>query len=256
MDNRQTRVSRRMADTEPATQKTANITTNQNRISQNTNQTIDLLEYFFRLVHAWKSLLMAFLVGAALLGAYHTFFLKPTYRATTEIYITNTETLISLSDLQLGSALTEDYQSIIKSRIVLNRVIEQLHLNTDYRALGKMISVNNPNGTHIIHTSVTTGNLELSRDIANALLNISIERIYQIIGTGEPTVIDYSEAQAVENIMPGFGGYILRGGLIGIVLVAAFIMIQMMTDTTLKNDEDVEKYLQLPVLAAVPYFKD
>lgn len=46
------------------------------------------------------------------------------------------------------------------------------------------------------------------------------------------------------------------GGLVGILIVAAFIIIKMMMDNTIHSDDDVEKYLQLPVLAAVPYFKE
>ena len=37
---------------------------------------IDLVEVFFTLVAHWKSLLLCFLIGAVLLGAYHTRFVK------------------------------------------------------------------------------------------------------------------------------------------------------------------------------------
>ncbi|MBQ6537586.1 MAG: hypothetical protein IJL75_01635, partial [Eubacterium sp.] len=92
----------------------------------------------------------------ALMGVYHLKLVKPVYQASTELYITSTDSVISLQDLQLGSALTADYQSIITSRSVLNRVISDLELNVDYKTLGKMISVSNPTGTHIIHTNVKT----------------------------------------------------------------------------------------------------
>ena len=85
---------------------------------------------------------------------------------------------------------------------------------------------------------------------------MSIDRIYQIVGTSEPTIIDYSEAEAVEEVTPGILKYMAIGGLVGILIVAAFIVIKMMMDNTIHSDDDVEKYLQLPVLAAVPYFKE
>lgn len=217
---------------------------------------VDLLEVFFTLLHNWRSLLLACLVGAAIMGAFHTFFVTASYRASTELYITNTDSMISLQDLQIGSALTEDYQNIIKSRAVLNKVIDDLQLDADYKELSKLISVSNPTGTHIIHTAVTTSDLALSRDIANDLLNVSIDRIYQIVGTSEPTIIDYSEAEAVEDVTPGILKYMAIGGAIGIFLVAAFVIIRMFMDNTMKSDDDVEKYLQLPVLSAVPYYRE
>lgn len=217
---------------------------------------IDLLEIFFVLLHHWRSLLLACLIGAAIMGAYHTFFVTASYRASTELYITNTDSMISLQDLQIGSALTEDYQNIIKSRAVLNKVIDDLKLDTNYRGLSKLVSVSNPTGTHIIRTSVTTDDLALSRDIANDMLNVSIERIYQIVGTSEPTIIDYSEAEAVEDVTPGILKYMAIGAFIGIFLVAALVIIRIFMDNTMKSDDDVEKYLHLPVLSAVPYYKE
>ncbi len=219
-------------------------------------ETIDLVELFLMLLHHWKSILLAFLIGATLLAAYHTFFVKPRYSASAEMYITSSDSVISLQDLQIGSALTSDYQSIITSRSVLNQVIDDLQLNTNYKGLKSLVSVSNPSGTHIIHISVTTSDLTLSRDIANSLLTVSIERIYQIVGTGEPTVIDYSQAEAVEDVTPGMVKYVAIGGFVAVILVMAFYILRMLMDNTIKSDDDVQKYLQLPVLAAVPYFKN
>ena len=217
---------------------------------------IDLIELFFTLLHNWKLFVLFFLIGAALMGAYHTYFVTPTYRASTEIYITSSNSVISLQDLQIGNALNADYRAIITSRSVLNKVIENLDLNTDYKGLEKMITVTNPDSTHIIRTQVTTGDLSMSRDIANELLNVSIDRIYQIIGTGEPTIIDYSEAEAVENVTPGIVRYMAIGGIVGCLIIGAILVIKMLMDNTLKTDDDIEKSLQLPVLAAVPFYKE
>lgn len=217
---------------------------------------LDLVEVFVTLAVNWKAVLMAFLVGATLLGIYHSYMVVPTYQATTDIYITSSSSMISLQDLQIGSALTQDYQSIIMSRQVLNKVIRDLDLNVNYNALKKMIGVSNPSGTHIIRTRVTTGDLTLSRDIANDLLLVSKDRIYEIIGTGNPTIIEFSEAEAVEDVTPSIVRYMLIGGVVGVVLVAVFLIARMLMDTTIKSDDDVERYLQLPILSAVPYFRE
>jgi len=229
-----------------------------NRVAaqQSNVQEIDLVELFFTLLHNWKLLLIGLIMGAVIMAGYYGMFVQSTYRATTELYITNSDSIISLQDLQMGTALTEDYKTIITSRTVLNKVIEDLQLNMDYRQLRKLVSVSNPTGTHIISTSVTTTNRDNSRIIANDLLNVSIERLYQVIGTSEPTIIDYSQADAVENVTPSLRRYIMMGGLIGLLLVAAFITIRVMMDTTIKTDDDVERYLKLPMLSSVPFFEE
>lgn len=224
--------------------------------TQDAEMEIDLLEIFYLLKSKWKEIFLALLVGALIFGAYHTFLVKPSYQADASIYITNTESALSFSDLQLSSALTDDYANIIKSRTVLNRVIEELDLNLDYKQLAKLVAVSNPDSTHIVDIKVTCDDPEMSRNITNALLNISVSQIYQIIGSGEPTVIDYSVAEAVQDVTPSLFMYLAIGGFLGACVACAIFILQMLMDGTMKTEEDIDKYLHLPVLAAVPYYNE
>ena len=217
---------------------------------------IDLKEVFYLLLSHWKSIFLAMLIGAAIFGAYHTFLLNPSYQADASIYITSTDSMISFSDLQLSAALTDDYANIIKSRTVLNRVIDELDLNLNYKQLGALISVENPDSTHIVDIKVTCDDPELSRNITNALMNISVDQIYQVIGSGEPTVIDYAMAEAVQDVTPSLKKYLMLGALLGALIVCAIVVLRMLTDTTLKTVDDIDRYLHLPVLAAVPYYRE
>ncbi|MCD8348768.1 MAG: Wzz/FepE/Etk N-terminal domain-containing protein [Lachnospiraceae bacterium] len=216
---------------------------------------IDLKELFFMLLGNWKAIFLTLLVGMAVAGAVHTFFVTPSYEAQAIIYITNTDSMISLSDLQLSDALTEDYGIIIESRPVLNQVIEELGLDMTYKDLEKLVTVNNPDSTHMVEITVTSDDIEMSRNIVNSLLNISIEQIYQVIGSGEPTVVEYSEAEAVEDVTPSLFRYMAIGGLLGIVLACMVLVVHMLLNTKFESEEDIEKYLGVPMLAAVPYFK-
>lgn len=217
---------------------------------------IDLKEIFYLLLSGWKMILIAALAGAVIFGAYHTFLMKPSYQADASIYITNTDSMITFSDLQLSAALTEDYANIITSRTVLNRVIDELDLNLNYETLKELINVSNPNSTHIINIKVTCDDPELSRNITNALMNVGISQIYQIIGSSEPTVIDYSVAEAVKNVTPSLFKYLFLGALLGGIAVCGILILRMLMDSTLKTDEDIEKSLRLPVLAVVPYYRE
>lgn len=223
-------------------------------IQRRNSREINLIELFYVLLHNWKSMLVAGIIGAVLMAGYHVLFIKNTYEATTKLYITNTDSVISFQDLQIGSALTEDYKTIIVSEAVLDRVISDLQLDVDYEDLQKLITVTNPTGTHIIMTSVRTTDIETSRNIANDLLNVSIEQIYQIIGTGKPTIIDYSKAERVKNVTPSLFKFILIGGFLGVLLVVAFIAIRMVLDDSIRSDDDITKYLRLTVLTSIPYY--
>ena len=218
--------------------------------------TIDLVELFWVLVNHWKIILLTMLITAMLAGVYYLVGVKPSYQADASIFITNNESVITVSDLQLSSELTEDYAKIIKSRNVLKQVIKELDLNLDYRELSKLVSVTNPDNSHIITITVTCGDVELCRDIANSLMNIGLYRIYQVVGSSEPTVIDYSEAEAVDEITPALTKYLAIGLLLGLIAACGLICVRYMTDTTLKTEDDLKRYLDIPVLSVVPYYEE
>lgn len=218
--------------------------------------TIDLLELFWVLVNHWKIILLTMLIAAMLAGVYYLVGVKPSYQADASIFITNNESVITVSDLQLSSELTEDYAKIIKSRNVLKQVIKELDLDLDYRGLSKLVSVTNPDNSHIITITVTCGDVELCRDIANSLMNIGLDRIYQVVGSSEPTVIDYSEAEAVDEITPALTKYLAIGLLLGLIAACGLICVRYMTDTTLKTEDDLKRYLDIPVLSVVPYYEE
>lgn len=218
--------------------------------------TIDLVELFWVLVNRWKIILLTMLITAMLAGIYYLVGVKPSYQADASIFITNNESVITVSDLQLSSELTEDYANIIKSRNVLKQVIKELDLNLDYRELSKLVSVTNPDNSHIITITVTCGDVELCRDIANSLMNIGLDRIYQVVGSSEPTVIDYSEAEAVDEITPALTKYLAIGLLLGLIAACGLICVRYMTDTTLKTEDDLKRYLDIPVLSVVPYYEE
>lgn len=235
-----------------------NVTLSQKSQSNHMNATsdFDYVELFFVLLYHWKLLLICTLIGAALMGAYHLKTVKPKYTASTEMYITNLDSVFSISDLQIGSTLAQDYLYIVKSRGVMNKVIDDLGLNVNYKELQKLVSVTNPKDTHIIHTEVTTGDLALSRDIANDLLMVSIDQIYQVIGASQPSVIDYSAAEAVVEVTSPIMNSFRNGALAGLAVAVAYLVLRMLMDVTIKSEEDVEKYLQLPVLSAVPFYHE
>ena len=227
-----------------------------NQPQEQEEDVIDLMEIAHLLLHKWKILLVALLAGAVLGGAYCAFLLETTYRAEASLYITSNESLLSFSDLQLSSALTEDYAYIIKSRTVLERVIDEQQLDMDYKDLDKLVSVTNPDSSHVIQIAVTTSDPQMSRNIANSLLNISADQINQIVGNGMPSVIDESVIHSVVEVKPSMKKYCALGAILVFVLAAGVLIVRMLIDTTIKSEDDIQRYLGVPMLASIPYAKN
>ena len=55
-------------------------------------------------------------------------------------------------------------------------------------SLAGLISITNPTDTRILKITVTTTNAELSRDIANTLVSVSLDYLPKTMGTEQPNV--------------------------------------------------------------------
>lgn len=215
-------------------------------------ETIDLLELFFMLMDHWKWILLVVLICGCVAGAYNHFLIKSSYRANAEIYITNTDTVISFQDVQLSAALTVDYEEVIRSRTVLKKVIKDQNLEMTFSELEKMITVDNPVDSHCLKIYVEAQDPESAVSIANSLVKYGTDQIYRVAGNDEPTIIDYAEADAVEVMRPSMTKHIAIGALAGAIVICGFYVIRFLLDTTLKTEEDVEKYMGCTVLASIP----
>ena len=224
--------------------------------SKDMEDTIDLLEVVRALLGRWYLIVLAMIVFGGVMGMYNLFVEKPTYSAEAQIYISNSDSIVSLQEVQLSAALTQDYSSILTSRNVLKMVIADLGLEMDYKQLGTHISVTNPNDTHILKISVTTDEPERSVAIANSLIRFGVDRIFRIVGQETPSVIDYAEGDAVTINKTGLIRHVALGALAGMVLMCGVIVLRFLLDNTIKDEEDVHRLTRYSVLAEIPEYDE
>ncbi len=218
--------------------------------------TIDFLEIFHAIAKRWYIVLLVTVVLGVVLGAYGQFVVSDAYQSEASMCIIDSNKEVSMSDLQLGSALTNDYEGIIKSRVVLTKVIANLKLNIEYKELYGMVSVENPDSTRIIKIRVVSPDQRAAVDIANEVLKVSIEQIPQVLGSADPTVLDQAEIEFAENTRHSVLFYAVIGAVIGLFLSCGIIALIVITNTAVKTDEDVQKCTGLSVLGAIPDYKN
>lgn len=217
--------------------------------------TIDLMEIFRALCKRWYWVFLAVIVFGAAFGTYGKFLVKDAFQSEASMCIIDSNKEVSMSDIQVGTALTGDYEGIIKSRVVLNKVIENLNLNLTYKQLYNMISVENPDSTRILKIQVVAQDAKVAVDIANEILTVSVKEIPHVLGSSTPTVLDVADETFVENTRRSVMSYALIGVLAGIVLSCGIIAISVITNTAIKSEEDIQKCSGLSVLGAIPDYK-
>jgi len=213
---------------------------------------IDLVDIFYLLrARLWIIILSAILL-ASVAGLISSFLITPIYTSTTKLYIlTKSTSITSLADIQMGTQLTQDYMVLIKSRPVVEKVIENLELDMTYEQLSSIITVSNPSNTRILEIQADYPDSYVTKQIVDEFATVSVDRIAKIMDTEEPTIVEEGYASPNPS-SPNTRRNTIIGGLLGAFLAAGIVIVLHLMDDTIKNSEDIEKYLGISTLGLIP----
>lgn len=213
---------------------------------------IDLMELIHVFINKmWIIILCTVILGGTVFAG-TKLFITPKYTASSMIYIlTKTTSVTSLADIQMGEQLTVDFETLAKSRPVVERVIQDMGLDYTYEDVVGMIETENPEDTRILKFNVTHEDPELAKELANVLAEVTSERVAYIMDTDKPKIVEEAVLPKIPSSPSTLRNTVL-GALIGAVLSAGVIMVLYLLNDTIQTEEDVRKYLGLHTLAAIP----
>lgn len=202
-------------------------------------------------------IVFAMAIAFCLSSIYVNKFRVPEYTSSTTILLnqSNSNTSISSTDISMNKQLVSTYSEIIKSKRVLTQTIEELNLDMTYGTLYSTIAVGAVTDTSIIRISVTNEDNELAAAIANNIAGVFTKEIVDIFKIENISIIDtaeVSESPSSASITKIVGIATIAGAF---VAVAAIFLI-FYFDTTIKNEEDIEKATGLPVIGLVPISRE
>lgn len=214
---------------------------------------IDVLSLLKKLwMKKFLILFMALFFGTlALLGS--VFLIKPSYSASTRIYVINQQNAenITATDLQAGSFLVNDYKEIITSRDVMKDVIATNSLSLSPDTLSKMISVTIPADTRVISITVTNHDPQQAKDLANSIREVASEKIKSVTKVQDVTPLEKAQLPSKPS-SPNIKRNTMIGMLIGGLFTMVIIVIKEVLDDRVKRPEDVEEVLGMTLLGLVP----
>ena len=206
---------------------------------------IDLVDLGYVLLDKWRYLLISLIAGAVLLGAYSFFFIAPTYESTAKLSVVN------LSDLNLGTSLTADYEQLMLSYPVLNRVIDRLNLDATSDELAKAFSLNNPSDTRILEITATSTDPQMAMDLAETMAEEAIDYLPDTMSTLAPNLAQHAKLPE-SKVAPSYTKFTMIGALLGLLICAAFFIVKYLMDDTIHTADDMEKYFGLVPLTTIP----
>ena len=220
--------------------------------NQDNETEIDLLELLNIMLQNFRWIIAAVLIGA--LGAffYTQFFITPLYRSTGNLYVVSSrDSVINLSDFQVGNFLASDYEKVVFTWEVLQQTKDNLSLPYTQEELSKMIIVNNPQNTRILEITVQSKSPRDAALIANELMVVVSNYVVEVMDTEMPNIL--SKAQIpTERFSPSKTRNTMLGAVLGGFVSVLVIFIIFMLDDKIKTPDDILKYTGMPTMAIIP----
>ncbi len=231
----------------------------ENKTTLDYNESSDVEIDLFDLLQSWRQHLWVIVLVAifcAAIGFAVTYFaITPEYEATSSIYVVSAtaNSALDLSDLNLGSSLTKDYEELVKSRTMLDKVIEASGDELTVGELREMLTVSNTSNTRILKFKITSTNPRQAMRLANAFADQAIAYLPEVMGIKDntPTLVD----AAIQPASPSNMNYMRNtavGFLAGLVLILGIYTLQYIRNDTFDSSDDIEKYLGIIPIAMVP----
>ena len=213
---------------------------------------IDLVELLYRLLEKAKYIVAASILGALIVGVITYTVITPRYTATAKLYVMNaSEAAINLSDFQMGTYLTSDYQEVFKNWHVHEMVLQELNLPYTYAQLSSMLEITNPSNTRVLYISVTSTVPLEAKAIADTYAKKAQEFIASTMDTKMPNIFEEALLPTAPS-SPNKTMNIVIGFMVGLLLSCALIIGEFLVDDRIRSSDEIVKHLGLPMLGIMP----
>lgn len=214
---------------------------------------IDLVELFAWYLTKWPVILIGLLAGAVIAGGITFFMITPKYTATAKLYMVSSsnDSVVDLTDLNIGTSLSSDYAELLKVRPILEQIIEEKNLDYTYEQLSGMIQLSAINDTRILVIKVVSTSPKEAKTIANALAVKAESEIPRLMDTSKPNIAELAIVPKTKS-SPSLTKNTLIGGLLGMLFIVGIYTVMYLMSDTLNSAEDVEKMLGIMPLTVIP----
>lgn len=214
---------------------------------------IDLLDLFSFYRTKLKYIIGAFVLGALIAGLFTQFAIAPKFTATSTMYMVSSSTgsAIDLSELTMGTSLSNDYVELIKTRPIIEEVTGELGLDYDYDTVLGMLDLSAVSDTRILKINVTSKDKKEAAAIANAIAIKAEKELPKLMDAPKPHIAEKAVVPTKKS-SPSLMKNTLIGALVLLLLTLVILTVMYLMDDTIKSSEDLEKYFGIMPLTVIP----
>ncbi|MBU3159841.1 capsular biosynthesis protein [Clostridium frigoris] len=190
-------------------------------------------------------------------GILSFFVIKPTYEASTSIIVgkpqaTDRQNQQLNSDVTMYQNLLVTYSEIAKSDLVARGALDILKGNLTIDQIKGGITVTPKTGTQILMISAKGKNPQDVFNVVNAVSTSFIEATKKVYPTGGDIQVMDKAVIPINAISPNKKLNMAIAFFLGLMISLGIVFLLEYMDNTIKTENDVDKYLGLPVLGVIP----
>ena len=217
---------------------------------------IDIKEFFKYLL---KHLLLVIFIPALLVAlavVYDTTIKTPMYSTYSTLVLVassstdTTNAAMNNNDVTLNQKLVATYREFIKSNLVLDQVISDLHLDMDVTELSKHVKVEAITDTVIIKITVENADPSTTQNITNTIASVFSKEVVDKFEIDNVAIIDtaaYPDKVSNNTLVRD----VILAVAVGLVGTAGILFVIYYFDDTVKYHENLEFEADIPVIGKI-----
>ena len=250
---------------------------------QDTQDTLDItldIKEIFKIL--WKKsiwIIMLTIIGGLFAFGTSRYMIAPQYTSSVSLYVNNTSesnplSAVNINDINASQKLVNTYIVILQDDEVLGQVVSCLLKEYTQESLekalpfstvdgkkilkietlrDKVLKMSAVNNTEVLKIEAETRNPVLSAKICTILTDVAPSVLKRVVKAGSVEMIGEAKPNDVPS-SPNIRINTLIGLLFGFALSVGFVLLWSILDNTVKDEEDLRKRFNIPILGEIPDF--
>ena len=223
-------------------------------------ENINISEIFEALKKRYKLIIgitLAFTIIAAVLSF---FVIKPKYEITTKLFIgkeinQSQKQQYDNNDVMMYQKLLTTYAEVIQTDDLIQRGLNKGHLNLEVKDIKSGLKVTPRADTQILEISYTGTDKLQGVNIVKDITDEFVKESKKLIPNGNIQIIEKAKVPE-KPVSPNKKLNVLIAFVLGLMVSVGLSLLLEFMDNTYKSKEDVENYLDIPVIGIIPELDD
>lgn len=216
---------------------------------------IDLSQLLKLLKKNIRLIIILALVGIIIAASATTFLISKKYQSQGSVLLKADVVNGSLDSTQVDTnkMMVNNYVKLLQGNNIQDQVAKNLNITS--AEVRSSLSITNTTDTQIIEISSTTVDPGLSKRIVDETISVFTTLIQEKLDVTNVTIVDQPEVNP-NPVSPSMVKNVIIGAVAGIVISLGYLLLTYLLDTKIKNGEQAEQYLGVPLLGIVPFFEE